>query len=126
MQSSQGPPHPSSTNQGSTSEAIPLPGLRPQRPPADTSLWGLPIGNFGLFASALIAAALGLGGFCLSCFVSILGILLWNSTGHPPINYADSYLYIALPVGIATLCVSSAVLLALWIRRQFRNQPARS
>jgi hypothetical protein len=94
----------------------------PHQPtPGDIALLGAPIGGFGLFASALIAAALGLAAFCISCFLSIFGILIWNSAGHHAINYADSYLYVALPVGIATLCVSSIVLLALWFRRKVRG-----
>ena len=86
---------------------------------------GLPLGDFGLFASALLAVSLGLGAFCASCFVAIVGLLIYNSTGHAvgrrAIDYADSYRYVALPVGSATLLVSGLVLLGLWVRRKLRG-----
>ena len=65
--------------------------------------------------------ALGLAGFCGSCFVAILSILVYNSTGHHAVNYANSYHYIALPVGIGVLVVSGLVLGGLWVRRQVRG-----
>lgn len=86
-----------------------------------TRLLGLPVGDFGLFASGLLAVSLGLAGFCGSCFLSILGILIYNSTGHQAIDYADSYHYIALPVGLSVLVVSGLVLGVLWVRRQVRG-----
>ncbi len=86
-----------------------------------TRLLGLPVGDFGLFASGLLAVSLGLAGFCGSCFLSIVGILIYNSAGHHTVDYADSYHYIALPVGVAVLVVSGLVLAVLWVRRQVRG-----
>jgi hypothetical protein len=86
-----------------------------------TRLLGLPVGDFGLFASGLLAVSLGLAGFCASCFLSIIGILIYNSAGHHAVDYADSYHYIALPVGVAVLVVSGLVLAMLWVRRQVRG-----
>jgi hypothetical protein len=84
-------------------------------------LLGVPVGEFGLFASALLAVSLGLAGFCGSCFVAILSILIYNTAGHHAIDYADSYRYIALPAGIAALLVSGLVLAVLWVRRKVRG-----
>ncbi len=81
-------------------------------------LLGLPVGDFGLFASGLLAVSLGLGAFCGSCFLAIVAILIYNSSGHHRVDYADSYHYIALPVGVAVLVVSGLVLGVLWVRRQ--------
>ncbi len=78
--------------------------------------------GFGLFASGLLAVSLGLAGFCTSCFVAILGLLLWShgGAGHP-VDFANTYKYVALPVGIAVTLVSGVVLLALWLRRTYRR-----
>jgi hypothetical protein len=84
-------------------------------------LLGLPVGHFGLFASGLLALSLGLAAFCASCFVAILSILAYNAGGHHTLDYADSYHYIALPIGIATLFGSGLVLAVLWVRRQVRG-----
>lgn len=86
-----------------------------------TRLLGLPVGDFGLFASGLLAVSLGLASFCGSCFLSILSLLIYNSVGHHRIDYADSYRYVALPAGVATLVVSALVLGVLWLRRQVRS-----
>ena len=93
----------------------------PGRSFGGTRLLGLPVGDFGLFASGLLAVSLGLAGFCGSCFVAILGILAYNSVGRHTVDYANSYRYIALPVGVATLVVSALVLAVLWVRRQVRS-----
>jgi hypothetical protein len=103
-------------------------GIDPQRGAAEPGrggrgarLLGVPVGEFGLFASGLLAVSLGLAGFCGSCFVAIITILIYNSAGRHAIDYADSYRYIALPVGIAALVVSALVLAVLWIRRKVRG-----
>ncbi len=96
-------------------------GVRGFDAPVRSGLFGLPVGDFGLFASGLIAVALGLAGFCGSCFLAIVGILLYNSAGHHAVDYAISYRYIALPVGVAVMLGSGLVLAALWVRRQVRR-----
>ncbi len=87
-------------------------------------LLGVPVGDFGLFASGLLAVSLGLAAFCGSCFAAILGMLWYNSVHHgrPALDYADSYRYVALPAGVATLVVSALVLGVLWVRRQLRTK----
>ena len=79
---------------------------------------GIPFGDFGLFASLLLSFSLGFMAFFATCFVSILGILVYNSTGHHSMNFADSYRYIGLPVGLTVLIVSLIALLGLWLRRK--------
>ncbi len=96
-------------------------GVRGFDAPVRAGLFGLPVGDFGLFASGLIAVALGLAGFCGSCFLAIIGILLYNSAGRHAVDYAISYRYIALPVGVAVMLGSGLVLAALWVRRQVRR-----
>jgi hypothetical protein len=80
-------------------------------------LFGVPLGDFGLFASLLLSFSLGFMAFFASCFVSILGILIYNNTGHHAMDFADSYRYIALPVGLVVLAISLAIFLGMWLRR---------
>jgi hypothetical protein len=79
---------------------------------------GIPLGGFGLFASLLMAFSLGFAAFFATCFVAIMGILVYNSIGHHNVNFADSYRYIALPAGLAVLAASLVVLVGLWLRRK--------
>jgi hypothetical protein len=79
--------------------------------------FGVPLGDFGLFASLLLSFSLGFTAFFASCFVSIIGILIYNSAGHH-MNFADSYRLIALPVGLVVLVVSLVFFLGLWFRRK--------
>ena len=80
--------------------------------------FGIPLGDFGLFATVLLSFSLGFLAFFATCFVAIFGILIYNSAGHHNMNFADSYRYIALPVGLAVLAVSLIVLLGFWLRRK--------
>jgi hypothetical protein len=79
--------------------------------------FGIQFGDFGLFATILLSFSLGFLAFFATCFVAIFGILIYNSAGHH-VNFADSYRYIALPVGLAVLAISLIVLLGFWLRRK--------
>jgi hypothetical protein len=83
--------------------------------------FGIPFGEFGLFATILLSFSLGFLAFFATCFVAILSILIYNSAGHHNMNFADSYRYIALPVGLAVLAISLIVLLGFWLRRKLSN-----
>lgn len=80
--------------------------------------FGIQFGDFGLFATILLSFSLGFLAFFATCFVAIFGILIYNSAGHHNMNFADSYRYIALPVGLAVLAISLIVLLGFWLRRK--------
>ena len=97
-------------------------GSRMAQQRASARLLGIPVGDFGLFASGLLAVSLGLAAFCASCFAAIVGMLWYNTAHHgrSALDYADSYRYVALPTGIATLVVSALVLGLLWMRRQMK------
>jgi TRAP-type C4-dicarboxylate transport system permease small subunit len=79
---------------------------------------GLPLGELGLFSSLLMATAFGFLIFFATCFVSILGLLFYNQSGHHAVNMADSYRYIALPAGLVALGLALIVLLGFWLRRK--------
>lgn len=81
-------------------------------------IFGIQFGDYGLFATLLLALSLGFITFFGTCFFAIFGILIYNSAGHHNVNIADSYRYIALPAGIAVLAVSLIVLLGFWFRRK--------
>ena len=83
---------------------------------------GIPLGNFGLFATLLLALSLGFITFFGACFLAIFSILIYNSAGHHSVNFADSYRYIGLPAGLIVLAVSLVVLLGFWLRRKLGGQ----
>jgi hypothetical protein len=83
--------------------------------------FGIPLGDLGLFSSLLMAVAFGFLVFFAVCFVSILGLLFYNSAGHH-VNMADSYRYIAFPSGLVALAVALVVLLGLWARRKISGR----
>jgi hypothetical protein len=83
---------------------------------------GIPLGELGLFSSLLMATAFGFLVFFATCFVSILGLLFYNQSGHHAVNMADSYRYVALPAGLVALGLALVVLLGLWLRRKISGR----
>ncbi len=83
---------------------------------------GIPYGDFGLFATVLLSAALGFMTFFAVTFVSIFAILIHNSLTHRAIDLSDSYKYIALPAGSLVLLVSLAVLGSVWLKRRLTGR----
>ena len=81
-------------------------------------VFGLPLGNFGLFASLLISFSAGFLAFFLTTFVGIFGILFYNTMGSHTVDYAVAYKNIALPVGLVVLLVCLLFFGFLWIRRK--------
>jgi hypothetical protein len=101
-----------------TSDPLPDPADARRTTHDGIKIWGAPIGDFGLFASTLIALALGFMTFFGVTFISILGLLIYNGAGHHHVTLDTSYKFIALPAGIFVLIVSLAVLLGIWLRRK--------
>ncbi len=81
-------------------------------------VFGIPFGDFGLFASLLISLSLGFMTFFAMTFLSIFGILLYNSTTHATVDLAFSYKFIAFPAGLIVLAVSLSTLGTVWLRRR--------
>ena len=81
-------------------------------------LLGVPLGDFGFFSSILLALASGFLTFFATCFLAIIALLFWNVLFHHPINYADSYLYVALPSGLAVLVLAFFFFTGTWLRRR--------
>ena len=59
--------------------------------------------------------------FFATCFLAILTLLFWNLAGHHHVNYADSYLYIAMPTGAAVLAVALVFFTGTWLRRKISS-----
>ena len=90
-------------------------------PPA-TRIFGIRAGDFGLFASTLIAVALGFIAFFGTTFLAIFSLLIYNSAGHHHVTLDIGYKFIALPAGIFVLIVSLAVLLGIWLQRKLTGR----
>jgi hypothetical protein len=85
-------------------------------------LFGVPIGSFSLFATALISLALGFMAFFGTTFVSIFALMIYNRAGGHHVTLDMSYKFIALPVGVFVLIVSFAALFTVWLRRKFSGR----
>ncbi len=106
------------SNSGSFANRDSSPG--PRR--AGVTIFGVPIGDFGLFASALIALALGFIAFFGTTFLSIFGLMIYNRSGGHHITLDTSYKFIGLPAGIFVLIISLALLLGIWLHRKFTGR----
>ena len=83
-------------------------------------LFGAPMGELGWFASLLMGLAAGMAAFFFATFLGIITILFLNAAGHK-VDYAWSYLYIGLPIGLTMMALSLAYLGMLWARRVTRK-----
>lgn len=81
------------------------------------TLFGIPIGDLGWFASLLMGTATGFAAFFAATFAGIVFIMVHNSSSHEAIDYSFSYMRFGLPVGIVVLVVSLCYLGFLWARR---------
>jgi hypothetical protein len=84
-------------------------------------LLGIPLGDFGFFSALLLALASGFLAFFASCFFAIVALLFWNLIGHNHVNFADTYLYVAFPVGAIVLVLALAFFIGAWLRRKISH-----
>jgi hypothetical protein len=101
-----------------SSGPLPDPGHAHSTTRDGSKILGIPIGDFGLFASTLIALALGFMTFFGVTFLSIFGLMIYNGAGHHHVTLDTGYKFIAFPAGIFVLIVSLAVLLGIWLHRK--------
>ncbi len=85
------------------------------------TLFGVPLGNLGWFASLLMSLAAGFIAFFATTFIGIITILLYNSTTHHAVDLALSYRRGGLIAGILVLLLSLAFLGTQWARRITRK-----
>lgn len=84
-------------------------------------LLGIPLGDFGLFSSLLLSVASGFLAFFATLFLAIVALLFWNLIGHNHVNYADSYRYVAFPIGLVVLALAFFFFTGAWLRRKFTH-----
>jgi len=85
------------------------------------TLFGVPLGDLGWFASLLMGTALGFAAFFAATFVGIMGILIYNTAMHGSADFAWSYRRVGLPVGVVVMTLALGYLGTLWTRRQLRR-----
>jgi hypothetical protein len=89
--------------------------------PQGGSFLGLPLRGFGLLASLLLSVAAGFIAFFGSTGITIFVLLAWNLGGRHAVNYADSYLYVGVPLGLLVLVAALGLFLTLWARARFHK-----
>lgn len=97
------------------------PGARPLAGDTSGRVFGIRLGDFGLFASLLLSFAMAFATFFAATFVSIFAILIYNTSGHHTVDFANAYKWIALPLALIVLAASLGVLGFFWIRRKVRD-----
>jgi hypothetical protein len=85
-------------------------------------VFGIPLGELGWFASLLIGLTTGMIVFFGSTFLGIAGILIYNSTTHSTVDFADSYKFVGLPLGATAMVLALGFLGTLWVKRVFRKE----
>jgi hypothetical protein len=71
--------------------------------------------------SLLLSVAAAFFTFFASTCIAIFALLAWNQIGHHTVNYADTYLYVGLPLGVLVLVVALPYFGVLWIRAKARG-----
>jgi len=84
-------------------------------------LFGIPLGELGLFSSLLIGAATAFVAFFAATFLGIVSIMIYNTTTHHTVDYALSYERGGLVAGIVTLVFAWGYLGTQWVRRVTRK-----
>jgi hypothetical protein len=85
---------------------------------ASGTIFGIPLGGFGIFSSLLLSFSLGFASFFFATFLAIITLLFYNEGGHHNVDFADTYKFVGLPVGLVVLAVSLVFFGSLWIRRK--------
>lgn len=86
--------------------------------PSQGKLFGIPMGEMGLFPCLFMGVAFGVMVFFATCFFAIFGLLFYNKLGHHVVNLADAYRDIAFPVGVVALVAGVAVMFSFWLRHK--------
>jgi hypothetical protein len=83
------------------------------------NLFGIPLGDFGLFTTLIMSIAVGFAAFFAATFCAIIALLFYKAAaGHTP-DFTVTYKWVGLPVGIFVLLLTLAYLGTLWFRRKF-------
>ena len=88
---------------------------------ANGYLFGVPVRDLGLFATVLMGLTTGFLVFFLGTFFGIVGLMIYNGTGHHTADYSWSYSRVGLPAGILAAVVALGYLLSMWVKRIARR-----
>ncbi len=83
--------------------------------------FGAPVGDFSMLQTLLITVAAGVASFFAATFVAIMSILFLTQALHKQVDFAISYRWIGLPVGILVLLTAGVYLGSLLIARLRRR-----
>jgi hypothetical protein len=84
-------------------------------------LFGIPLGDLGLFTTLLMSFAVGFAAFFAATFCAIFALLFYKvASGRMP-DFTITYKFVGLPVGVAVLLLTLVYLGSLWIRRKVRR-----
>ncbi|MFZ0662025.1 MAG: hypothetical protein WAM66_04985 [Acidobacteriaceae bacterium] len=86
--------------------------------PSRGKLFGIPLGELGLFSCLFMGVAFGVMVFFATCFFAIFSLLFYNELGHHAVDLADAYRDVAFPVGVVALVAGVAVMFGMWLRRK--------
>lgn len=85
------------------------------------NLFGIPLGDLGLFTSLVMGVAVGFAAFFSATFLAIIGLLAYKiATSRMP-DFTLTYKWVGLPVGIAVLLLALAYFGTLWVKRKLRK-----
>ena len=84
-------------------------------------LFGAPVGDFGIFQTALFIFAATLSAFFLATFIGIATLLVYTSIGHHTADFSMSYMRFGLPIAILMFLSSTIYLGGIYIRRITRR-----
>ncbi len=85
------------------------------------TLFGVPFGDLGWFASLLMGVASGFLAFFAATFCAIVFILVYNTAAHGSIDFALSYRRVGLPIGLVVMALALGTLGTLWLKRILRR-----
>jgi hypothetical protein len=84
-------------------------------------LFGIPLGDLGLFTTLVMSGAVGFAAFFAATFCAIISLLVYKiATSRMP-DFTITYKWVGLPVGIAVLLLTLAYLGTLWVKRKLRK-----
>lgn len=83
-------------------------------------LFGIPLGELGFFQTLLLSFAAGFAAFFATTFVAIMALLCYMAMGHRP-DFAATYRFAGLPVGLLVLVAALSYLGSLWVKRKLRK-----
>lgn len=84
-------------------------------------LFGIPLGDLGLFTSFILSLAIAIASFFAATFCAIVALLGYKVvTTHMP-DFTLTYKWVGLPVGLAVLAITLLYLGTLWAKRKLRK-----